>query len=113
MVEMLNVSYDWGTTCWDRSEAFFLSYNMFLQNGHVGSSIDVIERVIETFNDNIFRGRQRPTKKFFDSFKLDLDVRAQYLGNSTKLRRRKAGAHIEGSLFRDKGKPNNYSLYTK
>ena len=116
MVEMLNVSYDWGTTCLDRSgymQAFFHLYNMLLQNGHMRSSIDIIERMIETFNDDVYRGRQRPTKKFFDSLKLSLDVRAQYLGDFTKLRRRKAGAHIEGSMFRDKGKPNQHSLYTK
>ena len=116
MVEMLNVSYDWGTTCWDRSgymQAFFHLYNMLLQNGHMRGSIDIIECVIETFNDDVFCGRQRRTKKFFDSFKLGFDVRAQYLGKFTKLRRRKAGAHIEGSIFRDKGKPNHHSLYTK
>ena len=81
---------------------------MLLQNGHMRSSIDIIERVVETFNDDVFRERQRPTKKFFDSFKLSLDVSA-----FTKLRRRKAGAHIEGPIFRDKAKPNHHSLYTK
>ena len=56
---------------------------------------------------------ENTNKKFFDSFKLSLDVRTQYLGDFTKLRRRKAGAHIEGPIFRNKGKPNHHSLYTK
>ena len=116
MVEMLNMSYDWGTKCWDRSgymQAFFHLYNMLLQNGHVKEPIDILERLIDIFKDDVFRGRQRPTKKFFDSFKLGLDIRAQYLGDFTKMRRRKAGAQKEGSMFRDKGKPNHHSLYTK
>ncbi len=116
MVEMLNMSYDWGTRCWDRSgymQAFFHLYNMLLQNGHIKEPIDILERVIEIFKDDVFRGRQRPTKRFFDSFKLGLDIKAQYLAGSTKMRRRKAGAQTEGSMFRDKGKPNDHSLYTK
>lgn len=116
MVEMLNMSYDWGTKCWDRSgymQGFFHLYNMLLQNGHVKKPIDLIERVIDIFKDDIFRGRQRPTKKFFDSLRLSIDIRAQYLGDSTKLRRRKGGEQTAGSVFRDKGKPNDHSLYTK
>ena len=116
MVEMLNMSYDWGTKCWDRSgymEAFFHLYNLLLQNGHLKKPIEMLERVIEIFKDDIFRGRQRPTKKFYDSFKLSLGIRAQYLADSTKLRLRKAGAQKEGSIFRGKGKPNDHSLYTK
>lgn len=116
MLEMLNMSYDWGTKCWDRSgymQAFFHLYNMLLQNGHIKKSITLLERVIEIFKDDIFRGGQRPTKNFFDSFKLSIDIRAQYLGDYTKLRRRKVGVQREGSIFRDKGKPNDHSLYTK
>ena len=116
MVEMLNVSYDWGTKCWDRSgymQSFFHLYNMLFQNGHVKKPIDTLERVIEVFKGDIFRGRQRPTKKFFDSFRLTLDIRAQYLSESTKLRRRKADTQAEGSIFRARGKPNDHNLYTK
>lgn len=116
MVEMLNMSYDWGTKCWDRSgymQGFFHLYNMLLQNGHIRKPIDLLERVIDTFKEDIFRGRERPTKRYFDSFKLCIDIRAQYLGDFTKLRRRKGGAQTEGSIFRDKGKPNDHSLYTK
>lgn len=86
---------------------------MLLQNGHIEKPIDVLERVIDIFRDDIFRGGQRPTKKFFDSLKIGLDIRAQYLGDFTKMRRRKAGAQNEGSIFRDKGKPDDHSLYTK
>ncbi|CAF9943793.1 MAG: hypothetical protein ALECFALPRED_001335 [Alectoria fallacina] len=116
MVEMLNMSYDWGTKCWDRSgymQGFFHLYNMLLRNGHIKRPIDLLERIIEIFKDDIFRGGQRPTKKFFDTLKLSLNIRAQYLGDSTKLRRRKGGAQAEGSIFRDKGKPNDHTLYTK
>ena len=116
MVEMLNMSYDWGTKCWDRSgymQSFFHLYNMLLQNGHVEKPIQLVEGVINIFKDDIFRGGQRPTKKFFDSFKLSIDIRAQYISESTKLRRRKGGAQKEGSIFRDKGKPDDHSLYTK
>ena len=116
MVEMLNMSYDWGTKCWDRSgyiQGIFHLYNMLLQNGHIEEPIDLLERVIEIFKDDIFRGGQRPTKKFFDALRLSIDIRAQYLGDFTKLRRRKEGAQREGSIFRDKGKPNDHSLYTK
>lgn len=116
MVEMLNMSYDWGTKCWDRSgymQGFFHLYNMLLQNGHIKKPIHLVEGVIDIFKDDIFRGRKRPTTKFFDAFKLSIDIRAQYLVDSTKLRRRKGGAQTEGSIFRDKGKPNDHSLYTK
>ena len=116
MVDMLNMSYDWGTKCWDRSgymQAFFHLYNMLLQNGHIQKPIDILERVIDVFKNDIFRGRQRPTKKFFDAFKLSLDIKAQYLGDFTKMRRRKAGAQKENSIFRDKGKPSDHNLYIK
>ena len=38
MVEMLNMSSDWGTKCWGRSgymQSFFHLYNMLLQNKHI------------------------------------------------------------------------------
>lgn len=116
MVEMLNMSYDWGTKCWDRSgymQGFFHLYNMLLQTGFVQKPIDLLDRVTDIFKDDIFRGGQRPTKKYDDALRLSLDIRAQYLGEFTKMRRGKGGAQSEGSIFRDRGRPNDHSLYTK
>lgn len=116
MVEMLNLSYEWGTKCWDRSgyiKAFIHLYNLLLQNGHLQKPIAIFERVIEIFKDDLFRGGQRPIKRFLNSFKLCIDIRAQYLGDYGKLRRRKGDARRKGPVFRDKGKPNDHSLYIK
>ncbi|MCJ1460300.1 hypothetical protein MMC28_010679 [Mycoblastus sanguinarius] len=102
MVEMLNMSYDWGTKCWDRS-------------GHINKPIDILERIISIFEDDIFHGGKRPTRKFFDSFKLSIDIKAQFLGDPDKLRRYRGGTHAseKGSIFRSKGRPDSHSRYTK
>lgn len=116
MVEMLNLSYEWGTKCWDRSgyiKAFIHLYNLLLQNGHLQQPIAIFERVIEIFKDDLFRGGQRPIKTFLNSFKLCIDIRAQYLGDYGKLRCRKGDARRKGPIFRDKGKPNDHSSYIK
>lgn len=116
MVEMLNLSYEWGTKCWDRSgyiTAVVHLYNLLFQNGHLQKPIAIFESVIEIFNKDLFRGGQRPMKKFLKSFKLCIDIRAQYLGDYGKLRRRKGEARRQGPMFRGKGKPNDHSLYIK
>lgn len=94
--------------------AFFHLYNLLLQNGHLQKPIAILERVIEIFNDDWFGGGgQRTIKTFLNSFKLCIDIQAQYLGDDTKLWRRKGQTQRETFIFRDKGKPNDHSLYTK
>ncbi|KAL8685341.1 MAG: hypothetical protein Q9224_005856, partial [Gallowayella concinna] len=84
MVDMLNMSYDW--------------------NGHLKQPISPIERLLEIFKEDVFRGGQRPENRFFDALQLSLDVRAQYLGDPKKRRLGKGGDQwsSEGSHFRAK-----------
>lgn len=88
---------------------------MLLQNNHIKKPIDLLERLMEKFKEDIFRGGRRPTNRFYDALTASLDVKAHYLGDPSKQRRRKGGAHAsdEGFIFPEKGKPSDHSRYIK
>ena len=91
---------------------FFHVYNILLQNGHLTEPIRLIERLLDTFKEDVFYGGQRPKKDFVDALWYALEVKAQYLGDPNKMRRRKGGDQAM-MQFRSKGAPNEHKKFTK
>lgn len=122
LVDFLNTAYDWGTKCWDRSGfvvGFFHLYNMLFENGHISKPIDVFERVISVFQDDLFRGRRRPTSKdrsygFTTAFELMLGSKAHSFADAKTRRRLKGGClpnFANETSMRNQGKTTDHTLF--